>query len=121
MAIKITLFITLLMYAVVISQSFFYILAMSMTLKKMRAQTYIETRNLLTTTLQEPLQIIYYTTQSASVQITAFCVVYPGGLLSITSLTALVALLAVVVLALKGKIPLNKSINCWTTRDFPDN
>jgi len=121
MAIKITLFITLLMYAVVISQSFFYILAMSMTLKKMRAQTYIETRNLLTTNLQAPLQIVYYTTLSASVLLTAFCVVNPGGLLFITSLIALVALLADVVLALKGNIPLNKFINSWTSWDYPDN
>ena len=121
MAIKITLFITLLMYAAVISQSFFYILAMSVTLKKMRAQTYIETRNLLTTNLQAPLQIVYYTTLSASVLLTAFCVVNPGGLLFITSLIALVALLADVVLALKGNIPLNKFINSWTSWDYPDN
>ena len=121
MAIKITLFITLLMYAVVISQSFFYILAMSVTLKKMRAQTYIETRNLLTTNLQAPLQIVYYTTLSASVLLTAFCVVNPGGLLFITSFVALVALLADVVLALKGNIPLNKFINSWTSWDYPDN
>ena len=121
MAIKITLFITLLMYAVVISQSFFYILAMSVTLKKMRAQTYIETRNLLTTNLQAPLQIVYYTTLSASVLLTAFCVVNPGGLLFITSLISLVALLADVVLALKGNIPLNKFINSWTSWDYPDN
>ena len=121
MAIKIILFITLLMYAVVISQSFFYILAMSVTLKKMRAQTYIETRNLLTTNLQAPLQIVYYTTLSASVLLTAFCVVNPGGLLFITSLIALVALLADVVLALKGNIPLNKFINSWTSWDYPDN
>ena len=121
MAIKITLFITLLMYAVVISQSFFYILAMSVTLKKMRAQTYIETRNLLTENLQAPLQIVYYTTLSASVLLTAFCVVNPGGLLFIASLIALVALVADALLALKGNIPLNKYINSWTSTDYPVN
>ena len=121
MAIKITLFITLLMYAVVISQSFFYILAMSVTMKKMRAQTYIETRNLLTENLQAPLQIVYYTTLSASVLLAAFCVVNPGGLLFKTSLIALVALLADVLLALRGNIPLNKFINSWTSEDYPYN
>jgi len=121
MGIKITLFITLLMYAVVISQSFFYILAMSVTLKKMRAQTYIETRNLLTENLQAPLQIVYYTTLASSVLLTAFCVVNPGGLLFITSVIALVALLADVLLALKGNIPLNEFINSWTSKDYPYN
>ena len=121
MLIKITLFITLLTYAIVISQSFFYILAMSVTLKKMRAQTYIETRNLLTETLQAPLQVVYYTTLAASVLLTSFCVVNPGGILFITSVIALIALLADVLLALKGNIPLNKFINSWTSQDYPYN
>ncbi|HET9279510.1 MAG TPA: hypothetical protein VFN95_15045, partial [Flavitalea sp.] len=73
------------------------------------------------TSLQAPLQIVYYTTLSASILLTAFCVVNPGGLLFITSLIALVALLADVVLALKGNIPLNKYINSWTSWDYPDN
>ena len=121
MGIKITLFITLLMYALVISQSFFYILAMSTTLKKMRAQTYIETRNLLTQNLKTPLQVVYYTTLAASVLLTAFCVVNPAGLLFITSVIALIALLADVLFALKGNIPLNNFINSWTTANYPYN
>jgi len=121
MEIKITLFITLLMYAFVISQSFFYILAMSTTLKKMQASTYIETRNLLTQNLQAPLQIVYYTTLGASVLLTAFCVVNPTGLLFISSVIALIALVADVLLAVKGNVPLNNYINSWTTSNYPEN
>ena len=121
MEIKITLFITLLMYAFVISQSFFYILAMSNTLKKMQAETYIETRNLLTENLQTPLQLVYYTTLGASVLLTAFCVVNPSGWLFICSVIALIALLADVLLAVKGNIPLNKFINSWTPVNYPSN
>jgi uncharacterized membrane protein len=121
MEIKITLFITLLMYAFVISQSFFYILAMSTTLKKMQAGTYIETGNLLTQNLQAPLQLVYYATLGASLLLTAFCVVNPGGWLFITSVIALVALLADVLLAIKGNVPLNKFINSWTSNNYPEN
>jgi uncharacterized membrane protein len=121
MEIKITLFITLLMYAFVISQSFFYILAMSSTLKKMQAGTYIETRNLLTQNLQAPLQLVYYATLGASLLLTSFCVVNPGGWLFITSVIALVALLADVLLAIKGNVPLNKFINSWTAENYPEN
>ena len=121
MAIKVTLFITLLMYAFVISQSFFYILAMSTTLKKMQAGTYIETRNLLTQNLKAPLQIVYYSALGASLLLTAFCVVNPGGWLFITSVIALVALLADVLIAIKGNIPLNKFINSWTSNNYPEN
>ena len=111
MEIKITLFITMLMYSFVISQSFFYILAMSGTLKKMQAETYIETRNLLTKNLQAPLQLVYYTAFSSSILLTAFCVVNPSGLLFICSVIALTALVADVLLAVKGNIPLNNFIN----------
>jgi hypothetical protein len=119
MTIKITLFITLLTYAFVISQSFFYILAMSGTLKKMQAETYIETRNLLTERLQAPLQLVYYTTLGSSLLLTAFCVVNPSGWLFICSVIALIALVADILLALKGNIPLNKFISSWTTNNYP--
>jgi uncharacterized membrane protein len=121
MIIKITLFITLLTYAFVISQSFFYILAMSSTLKKMQAATYIETRNLLTQKLETPLQIVYYTALAASVLLTAFCIVNPSGILFIASVIALIALLADALLAVKGNIPLNNYINSWTTANYPEN
>ena len=121
MEIKITLFVTLLMYAFVISQSFFYILAMSSTLKKMKAGTYIETRNLLTENLQTPLQLVYYGALGASLLLASFCVLNPGGWLFITSVIALVALLADVLLAVKGNVPLNKFINSWTSNNYPEN
>ncbi len=119
MGIKITLFITMLLYVFVISQSFFYILAMSSTLKKMQAETYIETRNLLTERLKTPLQIIYYATLGSSVLLTSFCVVNPSGWLFICSIIALIALLADVILAVKGNIPLNTFISSWTTANYP--
>ena len=120
MEIKITLFITMLIYAFVISQSFFYILAMSGTMEKMQAETYIETRNLLTKNLQAPLQLVYYTALSSSILLTAFCVVNPSGLLFISSVIALIALVADVLLAVKGNIPLNNFINSWTTINYPE-
>ena len=121
MEIKITLFITLVMYALVISQSFFYILAMTSTLKKMQAATYIETRNLLTSTLAVPLQWIYYITMAAIILLIAFCVVNPSGPLFICAIIALVALLADALLAVRGNIPLNKFISSWTSVDYPPN
>jgi hypothetical protein len=121
MIIKITLFITLLMYAFVISQSFFYILAMSSAMKKMQAATFIETRNLLTSRLELPLQIVYYTALAASVLLVGFSVVNPTGILFITAVIALIALVADALLALKGNIPLNNFISSWTTSDYPEN
>lgn len=121
MGIKITLFITVLMYALVISQSLFYMMALTSTLKKMQAPTYIETRNLLTSQLKEPLQWIYYITMAASVLLSAFSVVNPSGPLFICSIIALLALLADALLAIKGNIPLNTLISSWTSTNYPSN
>lgn len=121
MEIKITLFITLMLYAVVISQSFFYILAMSNVMKNMQPETYIESRKLLDKNLQTSLQTVYYLALAASIVLAAFCVTNPSGLLFICSVAALTFLLIDVILAVKGNIPLNKTFNSWTASKYPDN
>ncbi|MDP4263364.1 MAG: hypothetical protein Q8941_12630 [Bacteroidota bacterium] len=121
MEIKITLFITLLLYTLVISQSFFYILAMSRVLKNMQPATYIESRQLLDASLQGSLGPVYYLALAASVALTAFCVINPSGLLFVCSVIALLSLIIDVVLSLKGNVPLNKIINTWTVSDYPGN
>jgi uncharacterized membrane protein len=121
MLIKITLFITLVCYAFVVGQSFFYVLAMSNATKKMQAASYIETRKLIDRELKQTLSLVYYISLASSVLLTAFAVVNPNGLLFICSIIAFIALLADVILALKGNVPLNKAINKWTTTAYPAN
>jgi hypothetical protein len=121
MEIKITLFITILLYAFVISQSFFYILAMSNVLKNMQPATYIESRKLLDKNLRGSLPVVYYSTLIASVALTAFCVINPSGILFICSIIALTALIADLLLTVKGNRPINETINAWTASDYPAN
>jgi hypothetical protein len=121
MEIKITLFITLLLYAFVISQSLFYILAMSNVLKNMQPATYIESRKLLDKNLRASLPVVYYLALIASIALTAFCVINPSGVLFIGSVIALAALLADLVLTIKGNRPINETINTWSASDYPAN
>ncbi|HEX7846278.1 MAG TPA: hypothetical protein VF476_10805 [Chitinophagaceae bacterium] len=121
MLIKITLFITLVCYAFVVGQSFFYMLALSGASKKMQAPAYIETRQLIDRELQQSLSLVYYITLGTLLLLTAFSVVNPSGLLFISSVIALIALLVDVILALKGNVPLNKVINGWTVSNYPSN
>lgn len=121
MEIKITLFITILLYAFVISQSFFYILALSRVTKSMQPVTYIESRQLLDKNLQGSLSLVYYLALAASIALTSFCVINPSGILFICSLISLVCLIVDVALTLKGNVPLNKIINTWTTSNYPAN
>lgn len=121
MEIKITLFITLLLYAIVISQSFFYILAMSNVLTNMQPGTYIELRKLLAKNLRASLPILYYLALIASIALTAFCVINPSGVLFICSVIALAALLTDMALTIKGNRPINETINTWSVSDYPVN
>lgn len=121
MEIKITLLITLMLYTIVTSQSVFYTLAMSNTMKNMQPAIYFESRKLLDKNLQNSLKNIYYLALAASVLLVSFCVINPSGLLFICSVVALILLIVDALLALKGNIPLNKIFNSWTASDYPDN
>jgi hypothetical protein len=119
MEIKITLFITLILYALVVSQSFFYILAMSNVLKNMQPATYIESRKLLDKNLRGSLPVVYYSALIASIALVTFCVINPSGVLFICSILALAALVTDVVLTIKGNRPINETINTWSASDYP--
>lgn len=121
MEIKISLFITLILYAMVAAQSFFYILAMSRTAKSMQPVTYIESRQLLDKNLQVSLKVTYYLALIASITLTSFCVINPSGILFICSMVSLVLLIVDIVLSLKGNVPVNREVNSWTSTNYPAN
>ena len=121
MGIKITLFITFLLYAAVISQSFFYILAMSKVMKGMQVSSYIETRQLLDKNLRPNLGGVYYATLLASIALTALCVTNPSGLLFGCSIISLLALIVDLALTVKGNLPINREMNNWTIHSYPKN
>lgn len=62
MLLKITYFTTLLLYAGVISQMLFYWIAFSNVTRGMRAEAYIEARQLLDKNLRTNLETLYYLT-----------------------------------------------------------
>ncbi len=121
MGIKLIYFITLLLYSAVISQSFFYILAMTRVSRSMQAQSYIEARQLLDKNLRSRLSLLYYVTLLAGILLVAFTVTNPHGFLFFSAVFALMALIADIILILKGNIPLNKTINSWSPSRYPEN
>jgi uncharacterized membrane protein len=121
MLIKLTLFSSLLLYAIVISQSFFYILAMSNVMKNMQPPAYIESRKLLDRNLRKTLALVYYLALAASLLLVGFSATNPSGILFISSLIALVSLIIDIAVTLKLNIPVNNIINTWTSSDYPAN
>ena len=121
MEIKITFFINLLLYALVVSQSLFYILALSYASKTMQAGTYIESRKLIDAKLRNNLTLVYYLALASSIALTSFTIVNPSGALFMCSLVALGALILDIALALHGNIPLNHQISNWDENAYPEN
>lgn len=121
MLIKVTLFITLVAYAFIVGQSFFYILALSNATKRMSPAAYIESRKLIDAELQNRLSLVYYLALAATILLTAFSVVNPNGILFVSSVIALIALVIDIAIALKGNIPLNRTVNSWNANTYPEN
>lgn len=121
MGIKIALFITFLLYAAVISQSFFYLLGMTSVTRRLQATSYIEARQLLDSSLRSTLSGVYYATLLSSIVLVTLCVTNPSGLLFISTIVALLAIVIDIIITLKGNRPLNEIINSWSAATYPPN
>jgi hypothetical protein len=113
-------FINLLAFGFVVSQPFFYLLAMTRVQKNMRAASYIELRNLLHKNLNVTLRIVYSTALVTSVAWCGYTMIVHLRLQFISAAIALVALLIDVFYLFKGDMPVNKIIQTWTPENYPD-
>ncbi len=121
MEINIILFINVLLYAIVTSQSFAYIIALSNVQKNLQANAYIEVRKLLDKNFMKKYIKIVYMALLSTTLLTVLTSVQPDCILFITSVIAWVALIIDVVFAKKGNMPINKTINNWNNDDYPVN
>ncbi len=119
MEINIIIFINLLAYSLVVSQSFSYIIALGNVQRSMEAVTYIELRKLLDRNFRKKFSIVVYATLLSSTLLTVMCSMNPTSLLFISSAIAWVALLIDTILTVKGNMPINNIINGWTSDNYP--
>jgi len=121
MEINIILFINLLAWSVMVSQSFSYIIALRNVQVNMAAGTYIELRKLLDKNFRKKYSIVVYTTLASSTILLIICCVEPTSFLFISSAIAWIALIIDTILTIKGNMPINNIINTWTKENYPDN
>ena len=119
MEINIIIFLNLLLYAVIVSQSFSYIIALSNVQRNLQAHTYIEMRKLLDNNFRKKNTWVVYMVLTSSTVLTILCSVQPGCLLFITSAIAWILLIVDVLLTLMGNMPINNRINTWTEDNYP--
>jgi hypothetical protein len=119
MEINVIIFINLLLYAMLVSQSFSYIIALSNVQRNLEAPTYIEVRKLLDKNFRKKYSLVVYLVLVSSTLLTVLCSVQPDCMLFVTSFIAWLLLIVDVLLTLKGNMPINKIINTWTEDNYP--
>ena len=119
MATKILFAITILAYAIIVSQAFMYILSLRSVQANLDARAYIQLRKLTDTSMRRTFKYVIYVALLANLMLVVATARTPDSLHFVSSTIALVALIAEVLLALKGNIPLNDVINGWSGDNFP--
>jgi hypothetical protein len=119
MATKIILFLTLLTYSVVVSQSFMYMLALKNVNLGLGYQSYTALRKLLDTNMRSNFKFVLYAALLFSLLQAILAAKQPTGLLFITSVIAFAALVTDTVITVKGNLPVNDIINQWAPDTIP--
>jgi hypothetical protein len=121
MANNIILFISLLSYSVIVSQSFMYILSLRNAQLGLSGSSYTELRHLIDRNMRARLKYAIYTALIATLLLVIINSKTPSGLQFITALIAFAGLVIDVTLTLKGNMPLNNIMNGWTPSNHPAN
>ncbi|MGB4844307.1 MAG: hypothetical protein WBP16_07570 [Ferruginibacter sp.] len=118
---KIIFLITLLAYAVIVSQSFMYILSLKQVQLNLNANAYTEMRKLLDTNMRANFKYVIYVALLANLLLVIVNIKTPTSLLFIAACISFVALIVDVLLTVKGNLPINDIINSWSADNYPSN
>lgn len=118
---KLTLFLTLLAYSIIVSQSFMYMLALKNVSLNLGYEPYTELRKLIDGSMRSNFTYVVYSALLLSLLNVILHTKQPGSLVFITAAVAFVMLLIDTLITLKGNIPLNNIINQWTADSMPSN
>jgi len=118
---KIILLPTILLYSVIVSQSFSYIISLRNVQQQLNAPSYIVFRKLTDKNYNATFRWVIYAGLLCNLMLVILCAVQSGRLLLAGSIISFVALLADTLIAVKGNMPINKIINTWTPEQYPHN
>lgn len=116
---KIILFITLLLYTIVVSQPIMYALALKHAQLALDAGSYIKLRQLIDAAMQRHFSYVMYAALLSSLALVVVSYRQPGHLPLAISVLAFLTLLIDALLTLKGSLPINSIINTWTPTEYP--
>lgn len=121
MELKIILLINLIAYSFMVSQSFFYIIAMSNTLSNLQAPAYIELRHLIDKNFRAKFKYPFYATLLFSPVTAIIAFLKQDYFLLVTAVIATIGIIIDTSITLKKNMPINNLINTWTSDSYPAN
>lgn len=119
MEIKIILLLTILLYSVIVSQSFSYIISLSNVQLGLNAPSYIALRQLTDKNYNAKFRWVSYASLLSNLALVIVCGIHGNTLLLWGAVVSFIALLADTWITIKGNLPINKIINSWTAEQYP--
>jgi hypothetical protein len=121
MELKILIFLNILVYSIIVGQSFMYIIALRNVQESMGAASYIELRKLLDRNFLKKFKPVVYSALVLGLALVVAAAFQSSTVLLAGSALAFAGLLIDVALIVKGDMPINRIINTWTLETFPAN
>lgn len=113
-------FLALVLYALVVSQPFFYLFALGDASTALSATAYIELRHQINRAIAPRLIRLYLATLVVTVALAAVSFANGAGSLAGGATIAALCLVGDAVLAVKRNVPINAVMDSWTTTHYPD-
>ena len=121
MATQVIIFLNLLVYSFIVSQSFSYIISLENVQKNLPVISYIEFRKLTDKNFRARFKWAFY-----AALITGPVAIYLAGknsgiVLFISTIVSYIAFWTDAIIMIKGNLPINALMNTWTAENYPQN
>lgn len=116
---KLIVFLYLLAYSFLVSQSFSYIISLTHVQKNLSVLSYIEFRKLTDKNFRSKFKWVFYTVLAVGPVAIWLTANEPVGLLFTTVLLSYILFWAETIIMLKGNMPINNAINTWSAENYP--
>jgi hypothetical protein len=120
MLIGVLALITLVLYAVVVSQPFFYALALGRASNALGAGSYVELRQRINAAIAGPLVRVYAAAFAAASALAAVAAASGAWSTALGGATGAIGLVLDLVIAVRRNVPINRRMDGWTSTTIPD-
>lgn len=112
--------ITLFLYAFVVSQPFFYVMALGDASDALTAPAYVELRHAINRAMNARVPRLYVATAVSGIALVLVATRLSAYVLATCAAVAVLGLVVDLLIALRTNIPINRLIETWTRTSYPD-